>query len=223
MAVAGMALLARAGDAAPPRAAPKKEAPKQEAPAPGIYIEQPLPGGKRDLLKVAPSTPSRQGMADLKKTVVAGMFTGGLGGKPKMSVFLAGPHAATRFAGPPMFQIHLDPAGAAPAGGADSADPAAMMAMMAQQSSGELPAGARAESFVLARLETKGEERALKLTMERKPDKGVACRIFQVGPTSFRVVPEQPLPPGEYGFFAVPDKSGMGASEMVWDFGVDAP
>jgi hypothetical protein len=120
-----------------------------------------------------------------------------------------------------MFQFHFDPN--AKASAPAPTDMAAMMAMM-DGSAGEIPPGVtRPQDFALVRMDTKGDERELETSADMKPSrkKTVACRVRQLGPTVFRVAPEQPLAPGEYAFVAVPKQAGMGAGH-VWDFGVDA-
>ena len=70
------------------------------------------------------------------------------------------------------------------------------------------------------RLQSKGDEREMEASSDMKPSRKhtVACRVRQLGPHVFRVAPEQPLPPGEYGFVAVPKGGGI---DRLWDFGVD--
>jgi hypothetical protein len=143
---------------------------------------------------------TRTSVKDIAKTVVKGMLTGGmLGGAPKMAVFFSGAQSPVRLPPQPMFQFHFDPnAGAASAPAPN--DLAAMMATMGQSQS-EMP----------------------EASTDMKPNRKhtVACHVRQLGPQTFRVAPEKPLPPGEYGFVAVPRDSG-GAMERLWDFGVDA-
>jgi hypothetical protein len=196
-----------------------------EAPAqpPGIYVEQ--TGGSDDtgVDRIPLSRPTRTGVKDIAKTVVKGMLTGGLlGGGPKMVVVFSGAQATLRLSAQPMFQFHFDPKAAA-ASPAAPTDMASMMAMMGQSPS-DMPAGIdRPQKFALVRLATKGDEREMEASTDMKPNRKhtVACRVRQLGPHHFRVAPEKPLPPGEYGFVAVGD-GPSGGIDRLWDFGVDA-
>jgi hypothetical protein len=197
------------------------------SPAPGIYVEleppaSPAAASPAGLDRVAANRPTRTGVKDVAKSMVKGMLTGGmLGGGPKMVLVFAGARASERLTAQPMFQFHFDP-GASSSGPARPDDVASMMAMMATMESGsEMPAGViRPQEFALVRLESKGDERELEASSDMKPSKKhtVACRVRQLGPHVFRVAPEQPLPPGEYGFVAVPKGGGV---DRLWDFGVD--
>jgi hypothetical protein len=200
------------------------EAPLQP---PGIYVEQAADEGEPGVDKLPLSRPTRTGTKDIAKTVVKGMLTGGLlGGGLKMVVVFAGPQAPVRLPAQPMFQFHFDPnAKAAPA--PNPTDLAAAMAMMGQMdaSSSDMPPGiARPQQFALVRLASKGEEREMEASSDMKPNRKhtVACRVRQLGPHVFRVAPEKPLPPGEYGFVAVGD-GASGGIDRLWEFGVDAP
>jgi hypothetical protein len=190
---------------------------------PGIYVEQPAATGEPKLDKVQSSAPTRTGAKDIGKSMVKGMLTGGmLGGGPKMVMVFSGARASARLAAQPMFQFHFDPN--AKASAPAPTDMAAMMAMM-DGSGGEIPPGVtRPQDFALVRLDSKGDEREMEASADMKPSRKrtVACRVRQLGPTVFRVAPEQPLEPGEYAFVAVPKQQGMGAGH-VWDFGVDTP
>jgi hypothetical protein len=191
---------------------------------PGIYVEQAAAAGEPGVEKLQSSPPTRTGVKDIAKTVVKGMLTGGmLGGGPKMAVFFSGARSPVRLSPQPMFQFHFDPKAAAAAAPAPN-DMAAMMAMMGQSQS-EMPPGiSRPQDFALVRLQARNDEREMEASSDMKPNRKhtVACRVRQLGPYTFRVAPEQPLPPGEYGFVAVPRNPG-GAMDRLWDFGVDAP
>jgi hypothetical protein len=187
--------------------------------SPGIYVEG--SGSDAGMDKIPLSRPIRTGVKDIAKSVVKGMLTGGmLGGGPKMVVVLAGPQSTMRLSAQPMFQFHFDPkASAAPP---TSTDIASALAMMGQLQS-EMPPGIqRPQQFALVRLVSKGEEREMEASSDMKPNRKhtVACRVRQLGPHVFRVAPEKPLAPGEYGFVAVGD-NGTGI-DRLWDFGVDA-
>jgi hypothetical protein len=195
-----------------------------DAPPPGIYVEQ--ASGEPQAERLATSRPTRTGAKDIGKTIIKGMLTGGmLGGAPKLVMAFSGAQAPVRLAAQPMFQFRFDPNGsAAPAAG--SADMAAALAMMSQMQSGEAPADMppgidRPQQFALVRLESKGEERLMEASSDMKPTRkyAVACHVRQLGPHVFRVAPEKPLPPGEYGFVAA---GGSGGVDRLWSFGVDA-
>lgn len=101
------------------------------------------------------------------------------------------------------------------------------MAMMQQQMESQagaldgMPLGTRTpQDFVLVKLEVKNEERLLVTGMDMKAKNTLPFRMRQLGPNAYRVAPEKALGPGEYAFFAPPNKSGGGGSQ-VWDFGVD--
>lgn len=195
------------------------ETPPQPA---GIYVEQPAEAGEPGVEKLQPSRPTRTGVKDIAKTVVKGMLTGGmLGGAPKMAVYFSGAQSPVRLAPQPMFQFHFDPKADTASAPAPN-DMAAMMAMMGQSQS-EMPPGiSRPQDFALVRLQAKNDEREMEASSDMKPNRKhtVACRVRQLGPHTFRVAPEKPLPPGEYGFVAVPRDPG-GAMDRLWDFGVD--
>jgi hypothetical protein len=196
------------------------EAPAQQ---PGIYVEQ--TGGSDDTAvdRIPLSRPIRVGAKDIAKTVVKGMLTGGLlGGGPKMVFVFSGAQAPLRLSAQPMFQFHFDPKSSAAPPAAPSGMPS-MMAMMGQSES-DMPAGIdRPQKFALVRLVTKGDEREMEASTDMKPNRKhtVACHVRQLGPHQFRVAPEKPLPPGEYGFVAVVDGQSSGI-DRLWDFGVDA-
>ena len=58
--------------------------------------------------------------------------------------------------------------------------------------------------------------------MDMKPKDAIAFRIRSLPPQGYRVFVDLPLEPGEYAFFAPPKADGSsGASDRVWDFGVD--
>ena len=192
------------------------------SPAPGIYFEQAPASNETKLGKVPANRPTRTGVKDVAKSVVKGMLTGGmLGGGPKMVLVFSGARSAERLTTQPWFQFHFDPA-ASPASAARPNDIASMMSTMATMESGsEMPAGVtRPQEFALVRLESKGDEREMEASSDMKPSKKhtVACRVRQLGPHVFRVAPEQPLAPGEYGFVAVSKNGGI---DRMWDFGVD--
>lgn len=192
------------------------------SPAAGIYVEQPSASSEARLDKVPISRPTRTAMKDVAKSMVKGMLTGGMvGGAPKMVMVFAGSRSGERLTSQPMFQFHFDPS-ANPTTAATPNDIASMMSTMAIMESGsEMPAGVtRPQDFALVRLQSKGDERELEASSDMKPSRKhtVACRVRQLGPHVFRVAPEQPLPPGEYGFVAVPKSGGM---DRLWDFGVD--
>jgi hypothetical protein len=189
--------------------------------SPGIYVETPPDSTEARLDKVAASRPTRTGVTDVAKTVVKGMLSGGLlGGAPKMVMVFSGARSSERLPAQPMFQFHFDPQAGAAA--SSPADMASMMAMMGAMSAGdEIPATvSRPQEFALVRLQAKGDEREMEASSDLKPNRKqtVACRVRQLGPHVFRVAPEQPLPPGEYGFVAVPKSGGI---DRMWDFGVD--
>lgn len=192
------------------------------SPAPGIYVEKGPASAAADLARVTASRPTRVGVKDIAKTVVKGMLTGGmLGGGPKMVLVFSGARASERLTAQPMFQFHFDPT-ASPASASRPNDIASMTSAMAMMESGsEMPAGVtRPQEFALVRLQAKGDEREMEASQDMKPNRKqtVACRVRQLGPNVFRVAPEQPLPPGEYGFVAVPKNGGI---DRLWDFGVD--
>jgi len=192
------------------------------SPAPGIYVEKAPGASPADLDKVAVTRPIRTGVKDVAKSMVKGMLTGGmLGGAPKMVMVFAGARSGARLPAQPMFQFHFDPT-ASPGTATRPNDIASMMSMMATMESGsEIPAGVtRPQEFALVRLQSKGDEREMEASSDMKPSRKhtVACRVRQLGPHVFRVAPEQPLPPGEYGFVAVPKSGGI---DRLWDFGVD--
>lgn len=224
----GLAVLGAASiDAGGPQAA--------EAQAPGIYLE---PGRDQaegaPLVKLESSAMARAGAKDIGKSIAGAMLTGGLlGGKPKMAMMYAGSRAELRVSSQPMFQFHFDPnAGSAP-DPRQAADPAAIMAIamsgqpgqpgqLSESGPSEMPQGSSLQDFALVRLNTKDDERELVAEMGMKPKKVIPCRSRQLGPQVFRVAPEKPLEPGEYGFFAVPRNNGAGGgSDKLWDFGVD--
>jgi hypothetical protein len=203
-------------------------------PEPGIYVEVPNDATK-PLDKVDPAAMLRTGTKDLKKGIATTMLTGGMfGGGMKMAMIYAGDRAARRVPGNTWFQFHFDPkaAGApAPQTGAPM-DQAAAMAMMQQQMdaleaggvTAGMPAGTRApQDFVLLKLDVKKKEgeRELTVGMDMKPKNAVTFRVRQLGPNSYRVAPEKPLPPGEYAFYPVPKQNGTGGGGQAWDFGVD--
>lgn len=198
------------------------------APAPGIYVEQAAGSAEPALDKIPANRPTRTGVKDIAKTVVKGMLTGGLlGGGPKMVIVFAGSQSPVRLSPQPMFQFHFDPKAAA-APPSSPTDMASMMAMMEKagqtgQTDSEMPAGIqRPHDFALVRLQTRNGEREMEASTDMKPNRKhtVACRVRQLGPHTFRVAPEKPLPPGEYGFVAVPRNAGA-AMDRLWDFGVD--
>jgi hypothetical protein len=226
--VSVFAILALASPPGPAGAASPKPA---ATPAPGIYLEPGRDDAGGTLEKLEASSTTRVGTKDLKKGIATSMLTGGLlGGGPKLAYAYAGAHARRRVPSGSWFQFHFDPtAAAAPTAPAMPSDPASMMAMMQQQAEAQagvadsgMPASARQpQDFVLVRLGGKGEERELVVGMDAKAKNTLPCRTRQLGPGVFRVAPEKPLPPGEYGFYAV-SKNGPGAgSNRLWDFGVD--
>jgi hypothetical protein len=189
---------------------------------PGIYLELAPAASDTKLTKLPTSRPTRTGVKDVAKSVVKGMLTGGmLGGGPKMVLVFSGARSGERLTAQPMFQFHFDPA-ANPAAASRPNDIASMMSTMATMESGsDMPPGVtRPQEFALLRLQSKGDEREMEASSDMKPSKKqtVACRVRQLGPHVFRVAPEQPLPPGEYGFVAVSRNGGM---DRMWDFGVD--
>ncbi len=210
----------------PALAANPKPAP---APSPGIYLEPAKDGKDADLQKVEASSPVRAGVKDLKKGLASSMFTGGLLGGPKMTSIFEGTKAARRVTSGAWFQFHFDPK-AAQAPQSSSRAPQTqedMMAMLQQQAESQsgavdgMPMGARSpQDFVLVKLEVKNEERLLVTGMDMKAKNTLPFRVRQLGPNAYRVAPEKALGPGEYAFFAPPNKSGGGGSQ-VWDFGVD--
>lgn len=196
-------------------------------PAPGIYVEQARPSDEPAVARLAAARPTRTGAKDIGKTIVKGMLTGGMLGGPKMAVVFAGARSATRLPAQPMFQFHFDPAAGA-ASPAGPTDMAAVLAMMGQAESGaapsDMPPGiVRPQQFALVRLASKGDEREMEASTDMKPNRKhtVPCRVRQLGPHVFRIAPEKPLPPGEYGFVAVGDRAS-GGIDRLWDFGVDA-
>jgi hypothetical protein len=217
--IAGCAGLVMVGAAAFAAGAPSTA---PASPAPGIYVEQGPASGEPKLDKVPANRPTRTGVKDVAKSMVKGMLTGGmLGGGPKMVLVFSGARSTERLAAQPMFQFHFDPS-ASPSSAARPNDIASMMSTMATMESGsEMPMGVtRPQEFALVRLQTKGDEREMEASSDMKPSKKhtVSCRVRQLGPHVFRVAPEQPLPPGEYGFVAVSKNGGL---DRMWDFGVD--
>jgi hypothetical protein len=203
--------------------------PKPEpTPEPGIYLEPAKDAKDTSLSKLEGSTPVRAGMKDLKKGIASTMLTGGLLGGPKMTSVFTGAKSARRVASGAWFQFHFDPkAAAAPQASRAPATQEDMMAMMQQQMEAQsagasgMPAGARSpQDFVLVKIEVKNDERLLVTSMDMKVKNTLPFRMRQLGPSAYRVAPEKPLPPGEYGFFAPPKQSG-GGSSLLWDFGVD--
>jgi len=206
--------------------------PAVQTQAPGIYLEPGRDQGEgAPLVKLESSAMARAGAKDIGKSIAGAMLTGGLlGGKPKMAMMYAGSRAGLRVSSQPMFQFHFDPnAGSAP-DPRQATDPTAIMAIamsgqpgqMGQSGPSEMPQGATLQDFALVRLSTKNEERELVAEIDMKPKKVIPCRSRQLGPRVFRVAPEKPLEPGEYGFFAVPKNGGgSGGSDKLWDFGVD--
>ncbi len=202
-------------------------------PEPGIYVEVPNDPTK-PIERVEPSTMLKTGTKDLKKGIATTMLTGGLlGGGMKMAMIYAGEKATRRVPGNTWFQFHFDPKAAsapAPQAGAPM-DQAAAMAMMQQQmdqataGTTGMPAGTRApQDFALLKLDIKKKdgERELTIGMDMKPKNAIPFRVRQLGPSSYRVAPEKPLPPGEYAFYPVPKQNGAGAGGgEAWDFGVD--
>jgi hypothetical protein len=233
LAMGVVSLLAVPAGAANPKPAP--------TPEPGIYLEPARDDADGPLSKLETSTMTRVGTKDLKKGIAGSMLTGGLIGGPKMAYLFEGTRSSRRVASNAWFQFHFDPKAAAapatPGGSRGSRAPsqADVMAMMQQQmeaqsealdedeeGSSGMPPGARApQDFALVRLGTRAEERELIVGMDMKPKNTLPFRVRQLGPASYRVAPEKPLPPGEYAFYAIPTQNG-GGSDAVWDFGVDA-
>lgn len=186
------------------------------ATAPGIYLEAVKDAKDQALTKLDGSVPVRAGVKDLKKGLASSMFTGGLLGGPKMTSIFEGPKAARRVASGAWFQFHFDPQ--------TQEDMMAMMQQQAEAQSGAvdgMPLGTRSpQDFVLVKLEVKNEERLLVTGMDMKAKNTLPFRMRQLGPNAYRVAPEKALGPGEYAFFAPPNRSGGGGSQ-VWDFGVD--
>jgi hypothetical protein len=206
-----------------------------ETRAPGIYLEPARDQGEgAPLVKLESTAMARAGAKDIGKSIAGAMLTGGLLGKPKMAMMYAGSRAGLRVSSQPIFQFHLDPNAGSAAHPRQAPDPAAMMAVAMSGQPGqpgqlspsdpsEMPLGATLQDFALVRLNTKDEERELVAEMGMKPKKVIPCRSRQLGPQVFRVAPEKPLEPGEYGFFAVPRNDGAGGgSDKLWGFGVDA-
>jgi hypothetical protein len=190
---------------------------------PGVYIEGAADAkGRIPVEKIATAEAVRAGTKDLAKGMIGSALTGGLLGKPKITLIYAGPRGAARLASQPMFQFHFDPkAAAAPAKAPAPTDMASMMAMMEGGAQGEMQGARRPHEFALVRLEVKNDERFLVAQMDMKPAKPINCRVRQLGPTSWRVAPEKALPPGEYAFYVVPTQAGGGGGQRIWEFGVD--
>ena len=205
-------------------------------PEPGVYVEVPNDATK-PLERIDPSPMLKTGTKDLKKGIATTMLTGGMfGGGMKMAMIYPGEASARRVAGTTWFQLHFDPNGAVSSTPPNAAatDQSAAMAMMQQQMGGMaaatttgMPMGARSpQDFALVRLDVKKKEgeRELTVGMDMKPKNTLPFRVRQLGPNSYRVAPEKPLPPGEYAFFPIPKPNGAGAggNGLAWDFGVDA-
>jgi hypothetical protein len=189
---------------------------------PGVYFEgTPDAKGRIPVERIPTAEVVRAGTKDLAKGMIGSAFTGGLLGKPKITMIYAGPRGATRLPAQPMFQFHFDPkAAAGPKSAPAPTDMASMMAMM-EGSAGEMQGARRPHEFALVRLEVKNDERLLVATMDMKPAKPINCRVRQLGPSSWRVAPEKALPPGEYAFYVVPAQPGGGGGQRIWEFGVD--
>jgi hypothetical protein len=191
---------------------------------PGVYFEGAADAkGRIPVERIPTAEMVRAGTKDLAKGMIGSAFTGGLLGKPKITMIYAGPRGAARLAAQPLFQFHFDPKAAdAPKTPAAPTDMASMMAMMeAGGAHGEMQGARRPHEFALVRLEVKNDERLLVATMDMKPAKPINCRVRQLGPSSWRVAPEKPLPPGEYAFYVVPKQAGGGGGQRIWEFGVD--
>jgi hypothetical protein len=191
---------------------------------PGIYYEQGA-SAEGPLAKLDPTTMVRGGTKDLGKTMATSALTGGLvGGKPKMAMYYSGARAGLRASSRPVFQFHFDPKAQSASDPKDASGADAMQAMMEQMDS-EMPPGAKhPHDLALVRLGTKKDERELVASMEMKPKDVVPFRVRHLAGSVYRVTPERELEPGEYGFLAVPKNPGTGgASDKLWDFGVDSP
>jgi hypothetical protein len=189
---------------------------------PGVYFEGTADAkGRIPVEKVATAEAVRAGTKDLAKGMIGSALTGGLLGKPKITLVYAGPRGAVRLASQPMFQFHFDPkAPAAPKPGTAPMDMESAMAMM-EGMQGEMQGARRPHEFALVKLEVKNDERLLVASMDMKPSKPINCRVRQLGPSSWRVAPEKALPPGEYAFYVVPTQAGGGGGQRIWEFGVD--
>lgn len=187
---------------------------------PGIYVEGEADAkGRVPVERIETADMVRAGSKDLAKGMIGSALTGGLLGKPKVALVYAGARGTARVPAQPLFQFHFDPKAPAPSAPSGPMDMSAMMAM-AEAQGGPMQGARRPHDFALVRLEVKDGERVLVASMDMKPSKPIACRVRQLGPSSWRVAPEKALPPGEYAFY-VPPKQAGGGGQRIWEFGVD--
>ncbi len=171
---------------------------------PGLYLASPAKDGEAPLVKL------RGAMANIKpKGIAKSMLTMGFS-KPSVLAELSGDKAEVRATGgSPTFSFYLQQG---KAGGMED--------MMSVATGDGVPSQARnGAEFVLVRLHVKDGNREAEIGQQKgsHTKDTVACTSESLGGYHFRVVPKEPLGPGEYAFYWA--QNGFGG--MLWDFGVD--
>jgi hypothetical protein len=163
----------------------------------GIYLESSADASK-DATRLDASMPQIQ-----TQGVGAAMMSMGFK-KPKMVSTLGGDKAALRVAAQPSFQFVF----------AVSTSQRQMMEDPMGAMS-QLSANTNIKDYALLRLNVAEGDRVYNSGDQHV----IKCSVENVAPHVFRVKPNSPLEPGEYGFTYLQN----GTAGMIWDFGVDGP
>jgi hypothetical protein len=170
----------------------------------GIYLEAAETGGKDEPKRLDAEMPQMQA-----EGMGASMATMGFK-RPKMISKLGGDKAALRV-GPQSTFLFVFGSGGRPSRQDMMDNP-----MLAMGATSNLPPNTSSpKEYALIILAVADGERVF----DSGKGKQIKCAVENVQPKVFRIKPEAPLPPGEYGFTYL--QNGM--ASMVWDFGVDGP